>query len=160
MIRSAREFTRLYQDLLRVRFVTGGRDPATGLDCLGVVQVYLSRVRASVPAEAFPLDLPGSADGIMGWLEGEAAKWWEFVGDSPHSAILAGDVVLSMQGKTRSLPHVAVLCYPATPKLLLSASKHSGVFTLPLERAEQHGAILGVYRLRYEALPPARTRAA
>lgn len=160
MTRSAREFTRLYQDLLRVPFQEGGRDPRRGLDCLGVVMVYLARIRSVVPLDAFPSEHPSSVAEVTDWLEGAHSRWWDRVGDSPTNAILAGDVVFSLNGRTRALPHVAVLCYPATPKLLLSASKHTGVFTLPLERAGQHGEVLGVYRLRYEAMPPARTLAA
>lgn len=153
----AREASKLYQDLLGVRFVDGGRDPKTGLDCLGVVRVYLSRVRL-VPPGAFPLDRTGtSAADALGWVESDCSVWWDRIGDGPLAATKLGDVVFSV---ANALPHVAVLVYDRAPRLLLSSSIQRGTYTLPLERAHVQGEIVGVYRLRSQARPACRTQAA
>jgi len=156
----ASEFSRLYQDLIGIRFVDGGRDPAKGLDCLGVVRTYLGRVRRHVPADAFPSDkTETSSDEALEWVEAGSSRWWDFVGDSPRDAILHGDVLFTI-GKRDSRPHVSVLVYPAHPKLLLSAALNRGVYTIPLDRTLVQGDLVGVYRLRYEARTPLGQRAA
>lgn len=155
------EFSRFYQDLLGRKFVDGGRDPATGLDCLGVVRAYLSRVRAQLPPDAFPLDQTETTAGeALGWLEGCAARWWDRLGDSPLDARLLGDVVFTLAGRDIKRPHVSVLVYPVHPKLLLSATIHRGTYTIPLDRALVGRELIGVYRLRYEPREPLGRKAA
>lgn len=157
----ASDFSRLYQDLLGVRFVDGGRDPATGLDCLGAARVYLSRVRQHVPDGAFPTHQPdASAAAALAWVDQDCSTWWDRIGDTPRAAMLHGDVVFTIGAKEPCRPHVSVLVYPAVPKLLLSAAPGRGVFTLPLDRCLRAAMLIGVYRLRYEAAPHGRTQAA
>lgn len=136
---TARADSDLYVPLLGVRFARGGRDPRSGLDCIGVVRAYLERLHGALPPDAFPLDetAPGA------WAESSGR--WEPLGADLSRVTRRGDVVLS---SSEHGPHVAALVYDRAPRLLLSASLARGTYTIPLARMSPLGSLVGCYRLR------------
>lgn len=144
----SRDHRAWYSDLLRIPYSEGGRDPARGLDCLGVCWVVLRRLRGDA-----------AIDRLVDWQTEEAStvaafvatmeSSFEQVGSTriPESA-RAGDIILQMLPGTTPLhprPHVSVIVWPDPPRTLLTATRGRGVVAVPSRLV---GAVEGVYRLR------------
>jgi hypothetical protein len=145
----AREGYRFYYDLLNVRYLLGGRDPADGLDCIGVAMELLRRARGSVPFEAFPSSRTYSND-LVAAKSLSANDWWDRIGDRPGSAKQIGDVIVTLH-PPNYVPHVTVLAGSREPRVVLSTRPNRGVYAVPLARVSSWGECAGVYRLRSAA---------
>lgn len=104
----------------------GGTDPATGLDCKGLVLLVLRRMGRAVPDHA----VFGSADCSEGALErylAEQEELWPLV---PRAERL-GDVVISSGSEWPHEPHLSVLVDDIR-RLVLTSSRGRGVMAVPL----------------------------
>lgn len=92
-----------FTDLLGVKFRRGGIDPATGLDCLGLVLLVRERMGR-------PLDIPGF-DYSAGWKDRALAYLIDTAGDWQRVSLAsarAGDLVV-LEGLTDEPIHVGIM---------------------------------------------------
>ena len=145
-----REHRSFYYDLLRVPYLTGGRDPEIGLDCLGVCWEVLRRLRGDRVLdrlEGYPVDLPKDpeASTLRAHIKARRGDWLTMSeGRMPKDPKL-GDIVLQMIGLEHDTPHVGVVVWNEPPVTLLTAHRGKGVIAMPATRAQ---GIVAVYRLK------------
>ena len=141
----------LYADLLRAPYKEAGRDPKTGIDCLGVVWEVLRRIHGDEVLHRFDR-LPDSlapdpeASALRAHLYSVRDDWITLsVGELCVTKCRVGDVVLQMIGKAHDTPHVSVVVWNTQPVTLLTAHRGRGVVAVPAHAAQN---IVAVYRLR------------
>jgi hypothetical protein len=141
----------LYADLLRAPYKEGGRDPKTGIDCLGVVWEILRRIHGDEVLHRFtdyPVTLAPDpeASALRAHLYTLRDDWVLLSNDEIcYSKSLVGDVVLQMIGSAHDTPHVSVVVWNTEPVTLLTAHRARGVVAVPARQAQN---IVAVYRLR------------
>lgn len=114
-----------FDDLVGIPFVEGGRDPAVGLDCLGIVLEGLRRlgIEAEDPWSALKQEWhrgwrPRDLDVPVGWVRA-----------TPRAPLEAGDVL--GHGQTQVVDHLALML-PAG--LVLQSTQQHGSVIFPLRR--------------------------
>jgi cell wall-associated NlpC family hydrolase len=116
-------------DIIGVPWIEGGRDPSSGLDCLGVVLLVLERMGLpsfdpwAVWADAWR----------RGWRQIEQAvpDGWSRLSDG--ALLRPGDVVI-----TQSEGHPTHVVIVVEDRRVVSAMKGRGVVLLPQRWAEAH----------------------
>lgn len=119
-------------DWLGIPFVSGGRDRATGMDCLGVVVAYMRAHGATIP------DTPALH---LRELAPEFLAAWEHIGNAGPFAPFD---VLVVKG-TWAFLHVGVV----TPRGgVLTSNETYGSVCVPLAVFMRNGDILEAYKCR------------
>lgn len=130
----------VWEDLLGVPFSWGGRDPATGLDCLGlVIEVYRRLgLRGIIPDPQGAWKRVRQGQDYIG--EGLKESGWRKV---PNSEIEAGALVILDAHGSKNADHVGI--YLGAGKLLHAATE-VGVQVIPLDALLFNGyRFLGAY---------------
>lgn len=127
-----------HRDLLGVPWIDGGRDPAVGLDCVGVVLVALHRRGYPTPDHQVRVGQRSTAETFHRWFD-------------PVETPEPGDVLLvwaplSPGGALEH--HVGLLL----DRGLVLGSTASGVALLPVRAFLRHG-LIGAHRPRMEPRP-------
>lgn len=123
----------MIRELLGIPFAYGGRDPAKGLDCYGLVIEYYRRLGLSAP------DVASYSEGVL-QSEPDAfhalrPQAWQEIDGEPKD----GDVVTIFSGG--NVTHCGIL----VGKNILHTSQKTGSLLTPLRRLKSR--IEGFYRL-------------
>jgi cell wall-associated NlpC family hydrolase len=129
------------KDLIGVPFVEGGRNPLTGLDCLGLTRIVVKRiVDADVP-EGYVKE--ASSESVLDFQQ-ESFKRWERIDELEIGCA----VVMRMDGSRPDLvQHVGV--YIGDGKIIQSLKK-IGVHIARLDDPLIKNRIEGYYRWKKE----------
>lgn len=124
-----------FDDLIGCPWVDRGRDPAVGLDCVGLVVVALRRLGYAVPDPQASVGDPSIAEDAWRWFDEVAVE-----------ATRPDDVVRVHPAPGRGTDHVGVL---RPGRRVLASVEPNGVVLLPWAVHVRRG-IVGAYRPRRE----------
>lgn len=111
----------------RIRWVAGGMDPASGMDCHGLAVAVLRRRWPDVPASELDPWAIGTREALAAYLERFADRW-ERLGAEWWRATEVGDVLVT-PGSTG--PHLSTV-YDARRRLAITTTVLHGVHSVSL----------------------------
>lgn len=128
------------EDLLGTKYLLGGRDPRSGLDCLATSRLVLERIYPDFAPGELPVH-PDEVAAVLANVDAGAHRWRR-VGTSSSAADRVGDVLHGIRADGRA--YVAVLV-DDVGRIAVTAMPVGGVQRLAVWKI--HG-VQAVYRRR------------
>lgn len=121
-----------FTDLIGLPYLSGGRDPSVGVDCLWAVRQAAERIFPGMAGWELPVSSDEEEAAIAN--AGRSSSKWRIVGTTAAAATDLGDIVHGVRPDDEGT-FVAIVI-DTLGNLALTASADHGVHTLPVKRLQ------------------------